>query len=222
MSGWDFTTIWFENENDYPTLRDMPGEDIDDNDQQATPTPTPIASQRRSGRKIVSICTSQKPSAPDLFQINTTLTGAKLFFTPLASTDTYFVSFASNPSAEEHGEQVSLTREGVQSQQIYFLRPNTTYYVKVRGQNGCAAGDWSNIMEVKTDSRIYYKNFSPVALIPAWKQNNLAVNNKPKPITDLQPTLETSTEQIQAPVMEQNTQPDAQTEKKKCFLWWCW
>ncbi len=222
LSGWDFTTIWFENENDYPTLRDMPGEDIDNNDQQATPTPTPIASQRRSGRKIASICNKQKPGAPDLFQINTTLTGAKLFFTPLASTDTYFVSFASNSSAEEHGEQVTLTREGVQSHQIYFLRPNTTYYVKVRGQNGCAAGDWSNIMEVKTDSRIYYKNFSPVALIPAWQQNNLAVNNKPESITDLQPTLETSTEQIQAPVTEENTQDDVQKVKKKCFLWWCW
>jgi hypothetical protein len=37
------------------------------------------------------------------------------------------------------------------------LSPNTTYYFKVRGNNGCASGDWSNDIEAKTKP-----NFSTV------------------------------------------------------------
>jgi hypothetical protein len=83
-------------------------------------------------------CHSSKPLfTSDLFQIDASTTSAKIFFTPQRDTDDYFISFSSvNKNAEEHGERVTLLREGVQSHTIYSLKPNTTYYVKVRGQNG--------------------------------------------------------------------------------------
>lgn len=165
-------------------------------------------------------CRDEKPLfIPDLFEINTTRNSAKLFFTPLADTADFFVSFSQNPLAEEHGEQVTLIREGVQSHSIYHLKPNTVYYAKVRGQNGCMPGDWSNTVKFKTDSKIYYKKF------PAKKINN------PKTVKPYISTLIKSEESI-SPVQITTLKPnpmmtsiktETKTEtKKKCFLWWCW
>jgi ELWxxDGT repeat protein len=122
------------------------------------PSPSSSSSNSSSSRSSSSIsapgCSEQKPEGNiDLFQINTTRSSANLYFTPLLSTSSYVISFSTKPHAEEHGEQVMLAREGVQGHSIFFLSPNTTYYVKVRGQNGCMPGDWSNIMEFKTRSK---------------------------------------------------------------------
>lgn len=161
-----------------------------------------------------SACSSQAPLLiPDLFQINSTPTTAKLFFTPI-DYNQFYISFSTNPDAEMHGEFVTLTREGVQSETIFLLKPNTTYYVKVRGQNGCMAGKWSNIMKFKTDSQIYYKNFSPKTfskIITTPEVINIieTVESTPTPTFD--------NHSIDEPVKSTQSPPS-----KKCFLWWCW
>ena len=152
------------------------------NGDSPTPTPTTTPSNNNSSNNNSSpptySCTNSKPlSVSDLFQINTTNKSAKIFFTPLSDTNQYYISFSEQPNAEKHGEQVTLLREGVQSHTIYFLKPNTTYYVKVRGQNGCMPGDWSNIMKFKTNSKnqinqkIFYKyiNFLKNIISPFQK-----------------------------------------------------
>jgi hypothetical protein len=112
------------------------------------------------------VCTDSKPiGIPDLFQINVSNTTAKLFFTPLSYNNQYYISFSTKPNAEEHGLSATLAREGVQNFTINLLKPNTTYYFKVRGQNGCMPGDWSTIMKIKTNPKnqtklkIFYKYF---------------------------------------------------------------
>lgn len=163
-----------------------------------------------------SVCTNSKPlSKSDLFQINTTKNSAKLFFTPLADTSDFYISFSEKSHAEEHGEQVTLIRQGVQSHTIYQLKPNTIYYVKVRGQNGCMSGDWSNILKFKTDSKIYYKNSTisnKIALIIKKISTPISVTqtNQNKDISPTSPTQP-----------KQSTSTTSET-KKKCFLWWCW
>ncbi len=103
-------------------------------------------------------CGDLKPLfIPDLFQINTTKTTAKLFFTPLPDTNQYYISFSTKPTALEHGTLVTLSREGVQNFTVNLLKPNTTYYFKVRGQNGCQPGEWSKVMKIKTNNQKYYK-----------------------------------------------------------------
>ncbi len=110
-------------------------------------------------------CGDLPPSSnPNLFQIDTTSTTAKLFFTPLSDASDFYVSFSSvNSNAEEHGGRISLAKEGVQSYTVYQLKPNTVYYFKVRGQRGCMPGGWSNILKIKTTSsrssvKKYYVN----------------------------------------------------------------
>ncbi|MFA6250786.1 MAG: hypothetical protein WC686_04815 [Candidatus Shapirobacteria bacterium] len=116
------------------------------------------ASSTSSSVPTAPLCTNVQPaSIPDLFQINTSRKSAKLYFTPLSDTSQYYISFSTKPNAEDYGELVTLLREGVQSHSVYYLKPNTTYYVKVRGQNGCMPGNWSNIFKFKTTGRIFYR-----------------------------------------------------------------
>lgn len=96
-------------------------------------------------------CNDQPPTnAPDLFQIDRFLKSAKLYFAPSSRISEYFISYSTAEKAEEHGIMVSLHYDGVQSYTINDLLSNMTYFFKVRGQNGCATGDWSQIMKMKT------------------------------------------------------------------------
>ncbi len=161
-------------------------------------------------------CGDPSPSSiSDLFEIQTTATTAKLFFTPISNTSDFYISFSQNSHAEEHGELVRLLREGVQSHTINYLKPNTTYYIKVRGQNGCMPGDWSSIMKFTTNNQTYYKYFSSktsskIIVTPTLVPNNNAVEPTPSPTESPQPT--------QSPTLSE-TEPQ---NSKKCFLWWCW
>jgi len=199
-------------------------------------------------------CGNLKPAlAPDLFQIDVNGYGAKLFFTPLNDTSDYFISFSSmNTNAEEHGEQVTLLREGVQSHLINYLKPNTIYYFKVRGNNGCMPGEWSNIMKIKTTSsktssrKFYRYSPTPTTVFNTLKTNltNLIRPTKPSSvklptIKPIVPTTKPSTI-IQTPnanpiikPTQTTTYPTTQTttptqpttsinQQRKCFLWWCW
>jgi hypothetical protein len=96
-------------------------------------------------------CTDQAPSnAPNLFQIDTTADTATLYFAPATETSDYYVSFSENEAAEEHGAELSLDYDGVQQFTVEQLNPNTTYYFKVRGQNGCMPGEWSQVVSATT------------------------------------------------------------------------
>jgi|GEM_PF-1377490 len=177
------------------------------------------SSNQTSASSGPSVCTDSKPLfISNLFQINTTKNTTKIFFSPQADTNKYYISFSSkNSNAEEHGEEVTLLKEGVQSHTIYNLKPNTIYYIKVRGQNGCMTGDWSNILKFKTDSKVYYKNSTISNKITSTIKK--ITNN----LID-QPTQKST----QTPIVETNQNKNTQTTsttskiKKKCFLWWCW
>jgi len=192
-------------------------------------------------------CTDSKPlSNSNLFQIDITNNTAKLFFTPLTDTNHYYVSFSTNPDAEKDGAgaDIILNREGVQSYTVYQLKPNTTYYFKVRGQNGCMPGNWSNIMKIKTNAikttnpSVFYKNtFTKVAsIVKSVKNVVLPKTANPKTDTLITPlpssivtpapqqTTITPAPSYYSPNTDStNTSTETPVAKpKKCFLWWCW
>jgi hypothetical protein len=100
---------------------------------------------------------------PDLFQINTQGRQATLYFTPAIRNSGYYISYSTKPIAEEHGVYVNLGNEGVQKFTVDLLAPNKSYYFKVRGQNGCMPGKWSDVMKITTLGKyskmtaVYYK-----------------------------------------------------------------
>jgi len=208
-------------------------------EEQSTPTPTPTSnpnngsSSNNSGFSIPDTsCHDSKPiGVSDLFQINVKGNTAKLFFTPMSTTNNYFVSFSEKPNAEEHGEQVYLLREGVQSHTIYQLKPNTIYYFKVRGQNGCMPGEWSNVMKIKTGANkstkttIFYKSLltKVTNLIKTTKSNITKTKNNNVSKETILPNDSKVTPSPQITVAPQSTPKSPTPEtKKKCLLWWCW
>ena len=190
-----------------------------------TSTPTPaIVLTNRSVSSTSSpgpfVCQDTTPvSAPNLFQIDITNSKAKLYFTPIANIDTYYISFSTNPNAEQYGEQVSLLKEGVQSHTVYYLSPSTNYYFKVRAQNGCMPGPWSNIMTASTN----LKKFIKPSIFYQSNKSNKVVSPKPVSLTTSNTIL------IKKPTQKSPTQTPIPVSpsptplpKKHCFLWWCW
>ena len=195
-----------------------------------SPTPTPNSSSSSSSNDSSSsansfFCGDPNPnSIPDLFQIDSKADSAKLFFTPISNTNDYYISYSTEPNAEKFGTgQVSLARENVQNYTINFLKPHTTYYFKVRGQNGCATGNWSNVMSITTNSNVFtstkmfFKNFfsKPLPFI----SKTLSVTNTNAIQILPSPSPEPS---ISVPISSPIPPPAPILSKQKCFLWWCW
>lgn len=168
-------------------------------------------------------CSYEQPvKVPDLFQIDTSSTSAKIFFSP-ADYDTYTISFSTNPDAIEHNATVTLYREGVQNYQVNLLKPGTTYYFKVRTQNGCATGNWSNIMSAVTprqglSNTIKWYRYGKKAvlqrILPLSITNIIhkEENIKQNPLISNKP-----------PIASSQTSLNKEVQKtKKCFLWICW
>lgn len=107
-----------------------------------------LASSTSSG----SSCQVGWLGTPDLFQIDTSHTGASLYFTPVMESPEYFVSYSTGPHGEEHGALVRLGSDGVQRFDVGSLASGTTYYFKVRSNKDCASGPWSSIKAATTRS----------------------------------------------------------------------
>ncbi len=131
-----------------------------------TPTPTPTSGGGESQNNTsntnsspTSTCVTQPTGAPDLFQINTTKNSANLFFSPVANTTNYNVSYGFNSLANQFSV---LTNQGASSGVLSFfvgsLPANATVYFRVYAQNNCGQGNWSNSMQVVTNGKVYYEN----------------------------------------------------------------
>lgn len=137
----------------------------------ATPTPTPTASNNTtatpsSNSPSAPSCTAVTPiHTPDLFQIDVSNTQARLYFTPLNKHVTnYYISYGYTPEDQRFGVMTDLgPSTGVLAYVINELSPNLTYYFKVRPQNDCMPGNWSNQMKATTvkssTGAKYYKGF---------------------------------------------------------------
>ena len=146
------------------------------------------SSSSSSSRDSDNSCSGSKPvSAPDLFQIDVSANSARLYFTPISNTNEFVISFSTNENAEQFGETVELSKEGVQAHHVYELQPNTTYYFKVRGQKGCMPGDWSNIVRIRTlsggssYSNSFYKNQTQVS---NYSSNDFVVEKVEKDLSE--------------------------------------
>lgn len=169
-------------------------------------------------------CDALPPSGhPDLFQINTTSDKATMFFSPPSSRyDRFYISYGLTDKAEGYGtELIQGPSDGVISQTINFLAPNTTYFFKIRGGNGCKPGDWSNIMKVKTGSQTqlskrYYKNII-TQIYSLFTQSSAANQNTVK--SQLVLGSETSAPKQAVKNIKVRTQPVQYPKPKQCFLW---
>ena len=99
-------------------------------------------------------CGEEKPDhAPDLFQIDATKNSATLYFAPLASGVTHY-TIAYGYARQQDMFSVSFPFSpyyGVISYTINYLEPNAKYYFRVRADNNCRHGYWSDTMSARTN-----------------------------------------------------------------------
>ena len=110
-------------------------------------------------------CNDRKPDhEPDLFQIDFIGNKATLHFAPLPEHVTnYFIAYGYESGDERFGV---LTGQGASSGVLTYtindLEKDSTYYFRIRAQNGCMPGNWGNEMHGQTTNgstvKTYYKN----------------------------------------------------------------
>jgi CSLREA domain-containing protein len=122
-------------------------------------------------------CNDQVPNhEPDFFQVTAGAGSAIVYFSPVRESNYYFISYGLGSDAESYGVTYPTPYEdGVIFYQVNNLDPKTTYHFKVRAGNGCATGNWSRVLSVKTDAKkskgglIYYAYSKIVKKISGFK-----------------------------------------------------
>lgn len=107
-----------------------------------------------SANAQTAVCEKQAPlEAPNLYQVSKSSTSATLYFVEPSSEFTgYTISYGLDAAAASYSISFNQGRlGGATSYTINDLYQGSTYYFKVRANNGCAAGPWSaNISNVST------------------------------------------------------------------------
>jgi hypothetical protein len=90
-----------------------------------------------------------------LFQISTTSTTAKLFFSPVGDPITFYnINYGLTSNSFAYGDIWGQGKSGgVLSRTINYLNPNTTYFFKIAPGNDCVLGSYSNILKAKTQPK---------------------------------------------------------------------
>jgi len=94
-------------------------------------------------------CSSTAPtSAPNIYQVVAANSTATIYLSPPSSSfDGFTVSYGLDANADTYNATFSQGNTGAAVKYtINSLTPNTKYYFKVRANNGCATGPWSNVM----------------------------------------------------------------------------
>jgi hypothetical protein len=189
-----------------------------------TTTTTDNSSSPSSSDPTAPGCSNIYPNkSPDLFQINITDTTATLFFTPLNSNITdYYIAYSEKTNTYQHGTFTGQGQSsGVLSYTIKDLKPNTTYYFRIRGQNGCMPGSFSQEMKSKTKQKgdtNQQKNYW------YWQTPLQASSKLIKTANTASPVISPAFLQAAptvTPAPEVQKETTTQSVKKHCFLFWC-
>jgi hypothetical protein len=131
------------------------GDDEENNYSSSQESLNLNAISRYGDASINQSCMFEKPisNAPVIFEIRTTATTAELFWVPVSNTATHYLIEYGIPGYQEarYFDTVNaFDNTGVISHSIAHLSKNTPYYFQISARNGCAAGNWSNVMQAKT------------------------------------------------------------------------
>ncbi len=97
-----------------------------------------------------------------------------LYFTEADNPVTkYVLEYGTKSGEYQYGVQdMGVNERNQMTYQVNALSPNTTYYFKVRGQNGCATGNWSNEISAKTKGFVSFNqlDFAESEIVPSEKE----------------------------------------------------
>ena len=105
-----------------------------------------------------------------------------LYFTEADNpVDHYALEFGTK-SGEYPWGATNIGGKGTRTYLVQSLQPNTTYYFKVRGGNGCATGSWSNEISTKTKGLVSFNqlDFTQSELepvVPSQEEQAVTIQN---------------------------------------------
>ena len=147
------------------------------------------------------------PGKPDLFQVTSSgVSSASVHFAPASDpVSSYFISFAEDSLAEGYSANLDLGHvDGAITYTLELLKPNTTYYVKVKATHGCMSGDWSTTIPFRTSSYTSYfpgstvsSSFQPSVVLGAVTED--LKSPEPTPTKAMSPKKATSTSPTPTP-----------------------
>lgn len=179
-----------------------------------------------SGVSAIS-CGNTKPvGIPDLFQIDVDDTHAILYYSPINNDlSDYYISYSETSDTYKYGTFTGQgPSSGVLSYTVNLLQPSTTYYFKVRGQNGCMPGDWSNELKIITGSK-GMEYISSYYRFVDFAQQGIKRSVRTTQILGVKDVEEVSVEKSMPTPLPSPIKPKViplpLQIKKKCFLWLC-
>jgi len=198
--------------------------------QAAESAPATQNNNSSSSTSTAPTCNDTKPSnIPDLFQIDINDSQATLYYAPVSKNISgYYISYSEKQNEFMYGVETNQGQSsGVLSFTINMLNPNRVYYFKLRGQNGCMPGDWSNEMIAETKPKgttsllSYYRYFAS----PVLGESTEPSADKSTPVLGAEDVI-TENPQISSPeptpITKRTKTPPPTQPKKHCLLFWCW
>lgn len=151
----------------------------------SSPTPTPDSSSGSSSNAPTApSCGNLSPGAkaPWLYgAITQNNSSILLYFTEADDpVDHYALEFGTK-SGEYPWGATNIGGKGSRTYLVQSLQPNTTYYFRVRGGNGCATGGWSNEISATTKGLVTFNQLQTTELdlepaTPSKTSSNTANN----------------------------------------------
>jgi len=142
------------------------------------------SSSSNSSSNSSSVCNDQAPGAkaPWLYGAITQDSGSVLLYFTEADNpvNKYVLEYGTKSGDYPYGVQdMGVNSRGQMTFLVKSLLPNTTYYFKVRGGNGCAVGSWSNEISATTKGLVTTNNLDfvsselkPATETPPTEKNN--------------------------------------------------
>jgi hypothetical protein len=130
------------------------------------PSPSPTSSLP-SPQLMTSFSTPSQPHPPQCSALAPGQKAPQLYAARVESADSvrlyfaegdgpidhYSLSFGRSPGSQEYGSE-DIGGTGTRTYLVTSLESGTTYYFRVRGGHGCAAGNWSNELSVTTPQQL--------------------------------------------------------------------
>lgn len=142
----------------------------------------------------------------------------RLYFTPSAGpTDNYVLEYGTQPGNYIYGAQLDGNPE-TRTYVVGSLYPQTTYYFRIRGGNGCATGNWSNELSATTRSLVSFRQlqfttseltpvpYSPPDLNPSVMQDEIDLEPDPESVEESE-SSEIQGYKLKLKVLDSNGQP---------------
>ncbi len=205
-------------------------------DPAPSPSPSPSSSSGSSSSGSSSSgsssetggCSNSAPQGvPDLFEIDVRNKSATLFFAPVLTASDYFVRYGQKTATNQYGTSFNpANNQGVQSFTINELNPNTVYSFQIRGGRGCATGEWSRILTIRTtSSATQLQKFYTYSIVGQKVVSNSTIKKSPiktttptQPIPIIAPELPSQTTQPRASIAPKpSIAPSTNTETTS---WW--